>query len=247
MSLKARVKNKTITTTTDAAAFACSVSRLHRRGTRQPWPCSRVLLPSRSQLTTAASNHTQPAYGSSARPIGLEPETRRVRGRPVGYGGAAVRTLHDAPLPPWPARNVEDVASRLAAECQWLIANDVLPAEVITRDRRLAERALRPWRPVFIHGDLQVDHVFRRGQGHRRPRLVRGVPRRRLFDLATLTFGHPDHLNDVIAGYGTDVDRDLNRAWWSMRCLTNVRWLTEVGIYGPPESFPEVAVLGSQM
>lgn len=41
--------------------------------------------------------------------------------------------------------------------------------------------------------------------------------------------------------------RHLIRAWWSMRCLTNVRWLTEAGIYGPPEEFPEVAVLRSQM
>jgi hypothetical protein len=31
--------------------------------------------------------------------------------------------------------------------------------EVVTRNRRLAETALRPSTPVFIHGDLQVDHV----------------------------------------------------------------------------------------
>ena len=162
--------------------------------------------------------------------------------------GAAVRTLHDAPLPPWPGRSVDDFSSRLVDECEWLIANDVLPAEVITRNRRLAETALRPWTPVFIHGDLQVDHVFVDGDK------VTGVldwseasQGDALFDLAILTLGHPDHLDDVIAGYGSDVDRDLIRAWWSMRCLTNVRWLTEVGIYGPPEAFPEVAVLRSQM
>ena len=74
--------------------------------------------------------------------------------------GAAVRTLHDAPLPPWPGRSVDELASRLAGECEWLVANDVLPADVVTRNRRLAETALRPWTPVFIHGDLQVDHVF---------------------------------------------------------------------------------------
>ena len=138
--------------------------------------------------------------------------------------------------------------SRLVDGCEWLIANDVLPAEVITRNRRLAETALRPWTPVFIHGDLQVDHVFVDGDK------VTGVvdwseasQGDALFDLAILTLGHPDRLDDVIAGYGSDVDRDLIRAWWSMRCLTNVRWLTEVGIYGPPEAFPEVAVLRSQM
>ena len=74
--------------------------------------------------------------------------------------GAAVRTLHDAPLPPWPGRSVDELASHLAGECEWLVANDVLPADVVTRNRRLAETALRPWTPVFIHGDLQVDHVF---------------------------------------------------------------------------------------
>jgi aminoglycoside phosphotransferase len=74
--------------------------------------------------------------------------------------GTAVRTLHDAPLSPWPGNSVDVFSSRLVDECAWLIANDVVPAEVITRNRRLAEAALRPWTPVFIHGDLQVDHVF---------------------------------------------------------------------------------------
>ena len=63
-----------------------------------------------------------------------------------------------------------------------------------------------------------------------------------LFDVAILTLGHKEHLGEVVAGYGTDVDRDLIRAWWSLRCLTNVRWLAEHG-YGSPEEFPEVAVL----
>ena len=66
-----------------------------------------------------------------------------------------------------------------------------------------------------------------------------------LFDLATLTLGHPEHLDDVVAGYATDVDRDLIRAWWSLRCLSNVRWLVEHG-FGAPEELPEVAVLRSQ-
>ncbi len=67
-----------------------------------------------------------------------------------------------------------------------------------------------------------------------------------LFDLAILTLGHKEHLDDVVAGYGTDVDRDLIHAWWSLRCLTNVRWLAEHG-YGSPDEFPEVAVLRSQL
>jgi hypothetical protein len=97
--------------------------------------------------------------------------------------GAAVRTLHDAPLPPWPGRSLDELASRLDGECEWLVA--------------------------------------------------------------ILTLGHKEHLGDVVAGYGTDVDRDLIRAWRALRCLTSVRWLAEHG-YGSPEEFPEVAVLRSR-
>src|SRR5215211_6317934 len=160
--------------------------------------------------------------------------------------GAAVRMLHDAHLPPWPGWSLDELASRLD-ECEWLVANDVLPADMVTRNRQLAETALRPWTPVFIHGDLQVDHVFVAGDE------VTGVvdwseasPGDALFDLATLTLGHQEHLGDVVAGYGTHVDRDLIRAWWSLRSLRGVRWLVEHG-YGPPEEMPEVAVLRSQL
>ncbi len=161
--------------------------------------------------------------------------------------GAAVRALHDAPLPPWPSRTFDGLGARLAGECEWLVANDVVPADVVTRNRRLAETAFRPFAPVFIHGDLQVDHVFVAGDE------VTGIidwseggQGDALFDLATLTLGHPEHLGDVVAGYGTDVDLDLIRAWWSLRCLSNVRWLVEHG-YGPPEDYPEVAVLRSEL
>jgi aminoglycoside phosphotransferase (APT) family kinase protein len=161
--------------------------------------------------------------------------------------GAAVRTLHDASLPPWPGRSLEELASRLDGECEWLIANDVLSAEVVTWNRRLAKTALRPWTPVFIHGDLQVDHVFVDGDE------VTGVVDwsdasrgDALFDLAILTLGHPEHLDDVLAGYGTEVDRDMIRAWWSWRCLVAIRWLHEHG-FGVFNEFPELAMLRSQM
>jgi aminoglycoside phosphotransferase (APT) family kinase protein len=160
--------------------------------------------------------------------------------------GAALRTLHSAPLPPWPGRSLDELASRLADECDWLVANDVLSADVVTRNRRLAETVLRPWTPVFIHGDLQITHVFvdgdeitgildwseaSRGDG--------------LYDLATLTLAHEEHLSEVIAGYGADVDLDLIQAWWSFRSLIVIRWLAQNG-YGSPETFPEVAVLRSR-
>jgi aminoglycoside phosphotransferase (APT) family kinase protein len=157
--------------------------------------------------------------------------------------GAAARALHDTPLPRSPGRSVEELATTLDAECEWFFANGVLPTDVVTRNRRLAETALRRWTPVFIHGDLQVDHVFVADDE------VTGIidwseacQGDALFDLATLTLGHEEHLGDVVAGYGIDVDRDLIRAWWSLRCLSNVRWLVEHG-FGPPEQMPEIAVL----
>src|SRR5215475_13023452 len=73
--------------------------------------------------------------------------------------GAAARMLHDAPLPPWPGRSPAELASDLDGECEWLVANEVLPGDVVTRNRRVADAALRPRSLVFIHGDLQVDHV----------------------------------------------------------------------------------------
>jgi aminoglycoside phosphotransferase (APT) family kinase protein len=161
--------------------------------------------------------------------------------------GAAIRTLHDAPLPPWPGRSLDDLATRLDAECGWLVANDVLPGDVVTRNLRRAETALRPWTPVFIHGDLQVDHVFIAGDEV--TGLVdwsEGSQGDALFDLATLTLGHAEHLDDLAAGYGSEIDRDLIRAWWSLRCLSNVRWLVEHG-FGPAEEMPEVAVLRSAL
>jgi hypothetical protein len=36
--------------------------------------------------------------------------------------GAAARTLHDAPLPPWPGRSLDELAARLDGECEWLVA-----------------------------------------------------------------------------------------------------------------------------
>ena len=179
-------------------------------------------------------------------PLGHLGEPSRASSAAWAAAGAAARMLHDSPLPPWPGRSLDELATQLAGECEWLVANAVLPADVVTRNRRLAETALRPWKPVFIHGDLQVDHVFVADDE------VTGIvdwseasQGDALFDLATLTLGHEEHLADVVAGYGTAIDRDLIRAWWSLRCLLNVRWLVEHG-FGPPEEMPEVAVLRSR-
>lgn len=157
--------------------------------------------------------------------------------------GAAVRALHQAPLPPWPGKSVDELASRLDSECGWLLANDVLPMPVVTRNRRLAEAALRPWTPTFIHGDLQLTHVFVDADEVTGiidwSEAAQGDP---LFDLATLTLAHAERLDDVLAGYGADVDRDLIRGWWAWRSLVVIRWLSEHG-FGPIETYPEIAVL----
>src|SRR4051794_16618283 len=70
--------------------------------------------------------------------------------------GAVIRKLQDAPLPRWRGTRFDELASRLAGECDWLVANEVLPIDVVTRSRRFAETALRSWTPVFTHGDLRI-------------------------------------------------------------------------------------------
>jgi hypothetical protein len=160
--------------------------------------------------------------------------------------GAAARLLHDAPLPPWPGRSLEEIASHLDGECEWLVTNGVLPTDLVARNRRIAEAALRPWTPVFTHGDLQITHVFVDGDE------ITGVidwseagRGDALFDLAILTLGHEEHLGDVIAGYGTHVDLEVIRGWWSVRSLGAARWLIEHG-FDPSSPGCEFAVLRSQ-
>ena len=161
--------------------------------------------------------------------------------------GAAVRTLHDAPLPPWPGRSIDEKATDLDSECTWLLANDVLPTDLVMRNREIAEAALRPWAPVFMHGDLQIAHVFVDGDE------VTGVldwseagQGAGMYDLASLTLGYPEHLDDVVAGYGAGADLDVIRAWWSLRSLTAIRWLVEHG-FDPSSPGCEIDVLRAQL
>jgi aminoglycoside phosphotransferase (APT) family kinase protein len=160
--------------------------------------------------------------------------------------GAAVRRLHEAPLPPWAGRSPQEVTRELDEECRWLLAHDVLPPDLVSRNRRVADAALRPWTPAFIHGDLQVAHVFVDGDQ------VTGVldwseagRGDALYDLASLTLGHRDHLDDVLAGYGADVDLEAIRGWWSLRSLLAIRWLVEHD-FDPAAPGCEIDVLRSQ-
>ncbi|MET7573972.1 phosphotransferase [Streptomyces sp. NPDC005492] len=173
-------------------------------------------------------------------------------GSPAAWAaaGAAVRKLHDAPLPPrvgQAGRSIGALAAALDDECELLVTNGVLPADLVTRNRQVAQAALRPWTPAFTHGDLQIAHVFVDGDE------VTGIidwseagQGDALHDLATFTLGHEEHLDDFLAGYGTDVDLDVIRAWWSLRSLLIVRWLTEHG-FDPFAPGCEVDVLRSRM
>ena len=102
---------------------------------------------------------------------------------------------------PGPAEASTSWPPELDRECEWLLTNDVLPADLVTRNRQVAEAALRPWTPVFTHGDLQITHVFvdrdeitgvidwsEASQGDA------------LYDLAILTLGHEERLGDLLAG-----------------------------------------------
>ncbi|MFI9169230.1 phosphotransferase family protein [Streptomyces lincolnensis] len=173
-------------------------------------------------------------------------------GSPAAWAaaGAAIRKLHDAPLPPRPGgagRNIVALAAELDDECELLVRNGLLPADLVTRNRQVAEAALRSWTPVFTHGDLQIAHVFVDGDE------VTGIidwseagQGDALYDLATFTLGHEEHLGDLLAGYGADVDLDVIRAWWSLRSLLVVRWLSEHG-FDPFAPGCEVDVLRSRM
>ncbi len=107
-------------------------------------------------------------------PLGVLDEPSGASPAAWAAAGAAVRTLHDAPAPPWSSSHCQQQPTRtdrgtvefpplLDSECEWLVANDVVSADVVRRCRRVAEAALRPWPPVFVHGDLQIVHVFTDG------------------------------------------------------------------------------------
>jgi aminoglycoside phosphotransferase (APT) family kinase protein len=202
-----------------------------------PIPTPEVLWHRPPVLAIAAVRGT--ALGRLGEPSPASPEA-------WAAAGAAVRTLHDAPLPPGPGRGLDDIAAELESECAWLLDNAVLPAEVVLRNREIAEGALRTWSPVFIHGDLQLDHVFTE-----RDEVVgvidwsEAAPGDAMFDLAILTLGHEERLDQLLAGYG-DADRDVIRAWWSLRSLTASRWLLEHG-FDPDTPGCEFDVLRARM
>ena len=118
--------------------------------------------------------------------------------------GVMIRRVHDAPLPPWPGRGVQSTTAELEDACTWLVTRGVLPANVVARNRGIAGAALRTRPPVFTHGDLQPSHLFvDRGQVTGILDWSEAAPGDGLYDLATLTLAHPEHLDDVITSPGT--------------------------------------------
>ena len=71
--------------------------------------------------------------------------------------GAAARMLHDAPLPPWPGRSLDELASRLDSECEWLVTNGVLPTDLVDAqppDRR----GCTPTLDTSVHARRPADY-----------------------------------------------------------------------------------------
>lgn len=199
--------------------------------------------------TPAVLWHRPPVLAIAAVPgtaLGVLGEPSTASSAAWAATGAVIRRLHDAPLPPWRGVDPDDVRARLDRECAWLHASAVLPADVVRLNREIAEAALRPLEPAFVHGDLQITHVFVDGDE------VVGIidwseaaPGDPMHDLAILTLGHEERLDDLLAGYGTGADRDVIRAWWSLRSLVASRWLIEHG-FDPDAPGCELDVLRSR-
>jgi len=103
---------------------------------------------------------------------------------------------------------------------------NVVSANVVRRNPQVAEAALRSWTPVFIHGDLQIVHVLDDGdEASGVGDWSEGGQGDAMYNLATLTLAHEEHLDDVMAGYGGHIEIDVIRAYWSLRSLMEIRWL----------------------
>ena len=164
----------------------------------------------------------------------------------MGRGGCHRSEAARRAAAPVAGQSVDELASNLDNECEWLLANNAVPSDIVTRNRRIAEAAFRSWTPVFTHGDLQPAHVFVNGDNDEVIGVIDwsdAVQGDALYDLAVLTIGHEEHLGSVVAGYGADVDLHVIRAWWSWRSLMAVRWLVEHGF----DPSPEVRVLQSRL
>lgn len=163
-------------------------------------------------------------------PIGLAGEESTASPAAWRAAGAMAQQIHSTPLPPWNSWSWEEYRDHLDSRTRWLIDADVTAAADVRAVRAQAGIVLRPFVPTFIHADLQAAHVFVDGDE------VVGVidwedaeagdPH---FDIAVLTMGHREHLDDVLAGYGKPLDLDLIRGWCAFRRITALCWWIEHG------------------
>nr|WP_275296197.1 phosphotransferase [Jiangella ureilytica] len=170
-------------TRTDAGYWRDGRGEGRRRAFRAGDPAGRRCVPEGRRRPDAARRRgSGDGAGASPDPEGAVARAARARDRrghgtalgrlgepsttpPVAWAaaGAAIRKLHDAPLPTRigrAGRGIDELAAELDRECEWLVAGGVLPAGLVARNREVAEAALRPWTPAFTHGDLQIAHVF---------------------------------------------------------------------------------------
>ena len=201
-----------------------------------PIPTPEVLWRKPPVLALAALQGRRSAVSASRRPS------------PAAWAaaGAAARMLHDAPLPPGPAG--APMRSRAPRRRMRVARHQRRPSGRPGHAQPPGRRGCAPAvNTLFAHGDLQVAHVFIDGDQ------ITGVidwteagPGDALYDLASLTLGHQEHLGDVVHGYGTDVDLGVIRAGWSLRSLLAARWLIEHG-FDPSSPGCEFDVLRSQL
>ena len=178
--------------------------------------------------------HQPPVLALAAlagRPLGKLGHEDTSSAKAWSAAGAAARRLHEAPLPARPGSRPSEVEAHADHCGRWIVDHGVADASVIDAVGRQMAPALRDFPLAFIHGDLQPAHVFVDDEDE-----VSGVidwadscQGDALFDLAVLTVGHGERLDDVVAGYGTDVDRDVIRGWWAFRRLASVPWMIEHG------------------
>jgi aminoglycoside phosphotransferase (APT) family kinase protein len=151
--------------------------------------------------------------------------------------GSALASLHAAFAP-----SAEDLVPanaavaahplHLDAYAEWFRDHGVGDVALVERLTRAAAQffAAHGAAPVFVHGDFQPDHVFVDGSGV--SCIIDWADSGfgdRHQDIAVLTLDHPDRLDEVIAGYGSGLDRQAVWAYWVLRRLGAIRWLNDYG------------------
>lgn len=146
--------------------------------------------------------------------------------------GQVARRLHQSPVPAELTAVRGPPAPAIAELRTWLLDNTPADATVVNTLADFAHSKLhgRSADPVFTHGDLQAEHfIIDDGE-------VAGVidwseagPGDPLRDIASLTQGHHEYLDAVLAGYGKDIDRDVISGYWALGKLNGVRFMTSHG------------------